>query len=134
MPHKICDPMAPKGLYSVQKSRSFGGINRYRESPLAESPLPTEQERRTPNFNSLRKKFARKKATSFDDDDCDYSDGSSLKKKNKSKVGNLLKWFKKDNSKDQSFDNDHSTPKVTRIIQKLYISIFSTCHTLTTIN
>jgi len=108
--------MAPKGLYSVQKSRSFGGINRYRDSPPGDNQA--EQGRRTPNLGSLRKKFSRKKATSFDEDDGDNVDGSSLKKKNKSKVGNILKWFKKDSSKDQSFESDNLTPKLTRVIQK----------------
>jgi len=119
MPDRICDPMATKGLYSVQKSRSFGGINKYRDSPPGDSPNPIDQGRRTPNLGSLRKKFSKKKTTSFDDDDGDYADGSSsLKKKNKSKVGNLFKWFKKDTSKDQLFESENLTPKLTRVIQR----------------
>ena len=115
--------MAPKGLYSVQKSRSFGGSNNFQNTPPKETPLSPEQGRKTPNFDSLRKKFSRKKTSSFDDDDGDSADGTTLtlKKKNKgpSKVGNIFKWFKKD-SKDHepNYENDNLTPKIKRLIQK----------------
>ena len=66
--------MAPKGLYSVQKSRSFGGSNNFQNTPPKETPLSPEQGRKTPNFDSLRKKFSRKKTSSFDDDDGDSAD------------------------------------------------------------
>ena len=86
--------MAPKGLYSVQKSRSFGGVqpvDKYADSATANEQLGGQK---TPNFDSLRKKFSKKKTTSFDDDDGDYVDGtaSTLKKKNKgvSAVGNIF--------------------------------------------
>ena len=116
--------MAPKGLYSVQKSRSFGGVHKYAESASA-NEQPGGQ--KTPNFESLRKKFSKKKTTSFDDDDGDYVDGtgSTLKKKNKgvSAVGNILKWFRKDNgnnSREQQalFEQESLTPKIRRLAQK----------------
>ena len=74
--------MAPKGLYSVQKSRSFGGVHKFADPATANEQHGGQ---RTPNFDSLRKKFSKKKTTSFDDDDGDYVDGtgSTLKKKNK---------------------------------------------------
>ena len=67
--------MAPKGLYSVQKSRSFGGSHNFHDTPPKDQPLSPEQGRKTPNFDSLRKKFSKKKTTSFDDDDGDIVDG-----------------------------------------------------------
>ena len=112
--------MAPKGLYSVQKSRSFGGTNNivFEESSSGNSTaLSVEQGRKTPNFDSLRKKFSRKKTTSTEDDEGDQFDGShgsSFRRKNKgpSKVGNILKWFKKDsNSKNGDFYPDHDLPR-----------------------
>ena len=115
--------MAPKGLYSVQKSRSFGGVNKYSDT----SNSIDQQGQKTPNFDSLRKKFSKKKTTSFDDDDGDYVDGatSTLKKKNKgvSRVGNILKWFRKDNSNNskehQAFlEQESLTPKIRRLVQK----------------
>ena len=122
--------MAPKGLYSVQKSRSFGGTNNFNNTPPKDIPLSPDTGRKTPNFDSLRKKFSRKKTTSFDDDDGDYIDGSSsstLKKKNKgaSKVGNIFKWFRKD-SKDQEpiYEHDNLTPKITRLIPPPLFSCF----------
>ena len=116
--------MAPKGLYSVQKSRSFGGSNNFQDTPPKETCLSPEPGRKTPNFDSLRKKFSRKKTTSFDDDDGDFADGTTLtlKKKGKgqSKVGNIFnKLFRKD-SKDHEpiYEHDNLTPKIKRLIQK----------------
>ena len=115
--------MAPKGLYSVQKSRSFGGTNNFNNTP----PKDSEAGRKTPNFDSLRKKFSRKKTSSFDDDDGDQFDGTASIKKNKnkqSKVGNILKWFKKDSKdNDTIYEEDqrnHSqlTPKINRLIHR----------------
>ena len=116
--------MAPKGLYSVQKSRSFGGTNNFNNTP----PKDSETGRKTPNFDSLRKKFSRKKTSSFDDDDGgDQFDGTSSIKKNKnkqSKVGNILKWFKKDSKdNDTIYEEDQSnhsqlTPKINRLIHR----------------
>ena len=86
--------MAPKGLYSVQKSRSFGGSNNFQHTPPKETCLSPEPGRKTPNFDSLRKKFSRKKTTSFDDDDGDFADGTTLTLKKKgrghSKVGHIF--------------------------------------------
>ena len=67
--------MAPKGLYSVQKSRSFGGSNNFQHTPPKENLQSPDPGRKTPNFDSLRKKFSRKKTTSFDDDDGDLFKG-----------------------------------------------------------
>ena len=111
--------MAPKGLYSVQKSRSFGGTNNFTNTPPKDTPASPELGRKTPNFDSLRKKFSRKKTTSFDDDDGDFVDGTSstLKKNKNSKVGKFLKLFKKDSKDQESFnENSNSSPKVTRLI------------------
>ena len=116
--------MAPKGLYSVQKSRSFGGSHNFHDTPPKDQqPLSPEQGRKTPNFDSLRKKFSKKKTTSFDDDDGDIVDGNTLtlKKKNRgpSKVGNIFKWFRKDSKDHETFyEQDTLTPKITRLIQK----------------
>ena len=116
--------MAPKGLYSVQKSRSFGGSNNFQHTPPKESLQSPDPGRKTPNFDSLRKKFSRKKTTSFDDDDGDFVDGTTLtlKKKNRgqSKVGNIFnKFFRKD-SRDHEpiYEQDNLTPKIKRLIQK----------------
>ena len=113
--------MAPQGLYSVQKSRSFGGVNKQSDSSFTKEPG-----QRTPNFDSLRKKFSKKKTISFDDEGGDYVDGttSTLKKRTKgvSRVGNILKWFKRDNSnnnKEQQYQDQESlTPKIRRLVQK----------------
>ena len=116
--------MAPKGLYSVQKSRSFGGSNNFQHTPPKETCLSPEPGRKTPNFDSLRKKFSRKKTTSFDDDDGDFADGTTLTLKKKgrghSKVGHIFnKLFRKD-SKDHEpiYEHDNLTPKIKRLIQK----------------
>ena len=99
MPSKTYDPQPTSvgGMYSVQKSRSLGGVAAQvvLDSSPSSSPVPQEQGRRTPNLNSLRQKFGKKKAQSVEEE-ADYVDGSSLKKKNKHKVGNIFKWFKKD--------------------------------------
>ena len=112
--------MAPKGLYSVQKSRSFGGTDNAFDSPTS-TVLSPDPGRKTPNFDSLRKKFSRKKTTSFENDEegdvGDGSNGSSLRKKNKSKVGNILKWFKKENKEqDEITDPELHSARFTRIV------------------
>ena len=120
MPHKTYDPgvaegRSPPSLYSVQKSRSLGVVSvSQTDSSPSQSPVPPEQGRRTPNLGSLRKKFSKKKANSVEEDP-DYS-SSSWKKKNKHKVGNFFKWFKKD--KEDISETETLSPKLTRIIQK----------------
>ena len=120
MPSKTYDPPSTSvgGMYSVQKSRSLGGVAAQiaSDSSPRSSPVPQEQGRRTPNLNSLRRKFGKKKAQSVEQEDTEYVDGSSLKKKNKNKVGNIFKWFKKD--KEDIQENIELSPKLTRVIQK----------------
>lgn len=96
----IVKETSANGVYAVQKSRSFGGLFQHHE------PQDSPAGRRTPNLGSLRKKFAlSKKAVSLDErDESEYSiENGYLKKKNKSKVGNILKWFRKD--KDEHSNN-----------------------------
>ena len=119
MPSKTYDPQPTSvgGMYSVQKSRSLGGVTAQvaLDSSPSSSPVPQEQGRRTPNLNSLRRKFGKKKAQSVEEE-ADYVDGSSLKKKNKHKVGNIFKWFKKD--KEDIQENVELSPKLARVVQK----------------
>ena len=112
----VAQGQTPKVGNSVQKSRSFGGLNKQSEG---QDNFLQEHGRRTPNLGSLRKKFvSSKKFVSLDEcsEVVTNNSGKNKNKNSKSKVSNLFKWFRKD--KDDSKlshlkEEDPAKPKET---------------------
>jgi hypothetical protein len=125
--------MTPKGMYTVQKSRSFGGLRSSsssgRQPHTADGPPdrePEEQQyhsgggRRTPALGSLRRKFqlSRKAASTEnnhyrieDEDDGRLALAATPSWKKRHKLANLFRWFKKGG--DSSNSNSGSNRELT---------------------
>ena len=115
--------MTPKGMYTVQKSRSFGGLRSSSQPSHAETTAGTPADyrpdephyhsggggRRTPNLGSLRRRFQSRKAASTENNhyrpEEEYSAAATPSWKKRHKLANLFRWFKKGDAATNTTSN-----------------------------